>query len=89
MSKSSLEIATMQGTAKHLTSENYIQSINLSIRECEVLQLIVEGQTNQQIAARLYVSTNTVKAHIRSIFNKMGINHRVQAAVIALRYELI
>lgn len=79
----------MQKTATQSKSENYIHPIHLSDRECEVLKLIVEGQTNQQIASHLYLSTNTVKAHVRSIFNKMGINHRVQAAVIALRYELI
>jgi DNA-binding NarL/FixJ family response regulator len=89
MSTYKLETAKMQKTAPHLVTTHHSHSINLSDRECEVLKLIVEGQTNQQIASQLYLSINTVKAHVRSIFNKMGINHRVQAAVMALRHELI
>lgn len=83
------ETVGMQKTATQHASEDYIHSIHLSDRECEVLRLIVEGQTNQEIASYLYLSTNTVKSHIRNIFNKMGTNHRVQAAVIALRHKLI
>jgi len=61
----------------------------LSSREAEVLRLIVEGNTNIQIAAHLYVSPNTVKTHVRSILNKLGVGDRVQAAVFALRNNLV
>jgi DNA-binding NarL/FixJ family response regulator len=69
--------------------KTYIQSVKLSDREREILKLIVEGQTNQQIASHLYLSLSTVKTHVKNIFNKMGVDHRVQAAVVALRQELI
>ncbi|KST63160.1 response regulator [Mastigocoleus testarum] len=61
----------------------------LSNRELEVLTLIVEGRTNPEIATQLYISLSTVKTHIRSIMNKLAVNDRVQAAVVALRKGLI
>jgi LuxR family maltose regulon positive regulatory protein len=51
----------------------------LSERELEVLQLIAEGLTNPEIAARLYLSLNTVKAHTRNIYGKLGVHSRTQA----------
>ncbi len=55
----------------------------LSEREIEVLQLIAEGLTNQLIATRLYLSLNTVKAHTRNIYGKLGVNNRTQAGARA------
>jgi LuxR family maltose regulon positive regulatory protein len=52
----------------------------LSARELEVLPLIAEGLTNQEIAARLYLSLHTVKAHARNIYAKLGVSSRTQAA---------
>lgn len=64
-------------------------SIRLSPREQEILKLVVEGCSNSEIAANLCLSTNTVKSHIRNILNKLGVDHRVQAAVFALRHGLV
>ncbi|MET9359656.1 response regulator transcription factor [Streptomyces sp. NPDC006632] len=55
----------------------------LSERERSVLQLIGEGLTNRQIAGRLYLSEKTVKNHISRLLSKLGVERRVQAAVIA------
>jgi LuxR family maltose regulon positive regulatory protein len=55
----------------------------LSEREIEVLQLIAEGLTNQEIAAMLYLSLNTVKVHSRNIYGKLGVNNRTQAVARA------
>ena len=55
----------------------------LSERELEVLELIAEGLTNQQIASRLFLSLNTVKAHARNIYGKLGVRSRTQAVARA------
>jgi DNA-binding NarL/FixJ family response regulator len=61
----------------------------LSQRELEVLKLMVEGRSNPEIAAVLYLSPNTVKTHVRGIMNKLAVDDRVQAAVVALRAGLV
>ncbi|MBF2001539.1 MAG: response regulator transcription factor [Synechococcales cyanobacterium C42_A2020_086] len=61
----------------------------LSQRELEVLKLMVEGLSNPEIAAVLYLSPNTVKTHVRGIMNKLAVDDRVQAAVVALRAGLV
>jgi len=61
----------------------------ISEREYDVLHLLVEGLTNPEIAKRLYISTNTVKAHIRELMNKLSASNRVQVAVKALRTNLV
>jgi DNA-binding NarL/FixJ family response regulator len=62
---------------------------HLSERELEVLHLIVEGKNNLEIAEALYISPNTVKTHVRGIMNKLAVEDRVQAAVVALRTGLV
>ncbi|MEO0456277.1 MAG: response regulator transcription factor [Cyanobacteria bacterium P01_A01_bin.114] len=58
----------------------------LSDRELEVLKLIVEGYSNPEIGAKLFLSTNTVKTYVKGIMNKLLVNDRVKAAVVALRH---
>ncbi len=62
---------------------------SLSKREKDVLRLIAEGHTNTQASELLGISPHTVKTHVINIFNKLGINDRTQAAVMAVRYNLI
>ena len=52
----------------------------LSPRQREVLQLIALGMDNDQIATRLYISRNTVKFHVRTIYERLGVHNRVEAA---------
>lgn len=61
----------------------------LSARELEVLRLVAEGCTNQDIATRLIVSPTTVKTHVQNILQKLGVSDRTQAAVFAVRSGLI
>ncbi|WP_354000933.1 response regulator transcription factor [Gloeocapsopsis sp. IPPAS B-1203] len=81
-----LDSQIAQCVVKHLQLAVRSKPANpLSERELEVLKLIVEGRSNPEIASILYVSLSTVKAHIRSIMNKLAVDDRVQAAVVALR----
>lgn len=61
----------------------------LTEREKEVLQLITNGSSNKEIAARLYISETTVKAHLRSILEKLHVRNRAQAAAMAMAKGLI
>lgn len=54
-------------------------------RECEILQLLTDGQTNRKIAETLSISEKTVKNHVSSLFKKMQVNDRTQAVVTAIR----
>jgi DNA-binding CsgD family transcriptional regulator/ArsR family metal-binding transcriptional regulator len=61
----------------------------LTNREMEVLKLIAKGYTNNEISGMLFISPHTVKSHMIHIFNKLAVNDRTQAAVLATRNELI
>lgn len=62
---------------------------HLTAREMDVLKLLVEGQNNSEIGESLYLSPNTIKTHVRGIMNKLAVDDRVQAAVVALRAGLV
>ena len=64
-------------------------SANLSSRELDVLKLLVEGKTNNEIAKDLFLSPNTIKTHVKGIMNKLAVDDRVRAAVVALRTGLV
>lgn len=55
---------------------------DLTPRECEILELIAEGLTNQQIASRLYVTVHTVKNHVHNLLTKLGVNSRFEAVAV-------
>jgi two-component system nitrate/nitrite response regulator NarL len=61
----------------------------LTEREVEVLQLVVEGKSNQEIAQGLVISESTVKNHLRNILGKLHLRNRIQAAVYAVRRGLV
>ncbi|MFI6346203.1 response regulator [Streptomyces sp. NPDC050560] len=62
---------------------------DLTVREGEVLVLIAEGLSNQEIARRLHVSTATVKTHINNLFAKTGLKDRAQAVRYAYQHGLV
>jgi DNA-binding NarL/FixJ family response regulator len=61
----------------------------LSEREREVLALVADGHTNQQVASRLFISQATVKSHLLNIYAKLGVNDRAAAVAQALRRGLL
>lgn len=62
---------------------------DLTAREREVLNLIVEGKSNQEIGTALFITEGTVKAHVNSILNKLGVSDRAQATSVAIRRGIV
>ncbi len=62
---------------------------DLTDREIDVLKLIVEGLTNKEIAECLFVTEHTVKIHVRNTLEKLHLRNRVQAAVYAVREDIL
>ena len=60
----------------------------LTRREAEVLRMIAAGKSNQEIAASIFRSPNTVANHVRSILSKLGAANRTEAATFAVRHGL-
>lgn len=80
---------TITITALDPEQATILEADPITHRELEVLELMVQGYTNNEIAQKLYMSLGTVKVHIRSILNKLCASDRTQAAVLALRAGLI
>jgi len=72
-----------------MVNENALRELGLSKRELEVLQLMAEGLSNNEIASRLFVSLNTVKTHTSRLFEKLDVKRRTQAVEKAKRLSLI
>ncbi|HKD77880.1 MAG TPA: LuxR C-terminal-related transcriptional regulator, partial [Ktedonobacterales bacterium] len=66
-----------------------VETDALSPQELRVLRLLVAGQTNPVIANELVVSVNTVKAHIKNLYRKLGVNSRVAATHAARQHHLL
>lgn len=64
-------------------------SINLTTREIEVIKLIAEGYTNNQVAEKLFVSNHTITTHRKNIMHKLGVNNTAGIVMYAVKYELI
>ena len=68
-----------EGPAPNSVANGAGESHGLSAREAEVMSLIADGQTNGQIAARLFLAEKTVKNHVRRIYSKLGVGSRPAA----------
>jgi two-component system, NarL family, response regulator LiaR len=66
-----------------------VQKLRISKRELEVLHLVADGLSNQDIAERLFVSTSTVKTHISNLFAKLDANRRTEAIAKAKEMRII
>ncbi|TBR61772.1 DNA-binding response regulator [Westiellopsis prolifica IICB1] len=70
--------------------ENLPVTINtLTQREQEILSLIAQGKTNQEIAEALYITTGTVRVHVHAILHKLEVRDRTQAVIVAMQTGLI
>lgn len=82
-----LAVASGQSVSahSHLTAEVRRPLHLLTRRECEVLQLLTDGRSNRGIGDDLYISEKTVKNHVSNILQKMNVNDRTQAVVVAIK----
>lgn len=62
--------------------------VNLTEREIGILRLIAEGRSNKEIAAALYLTEGTIKGYVSTIFDKLGVEDRTQAALYAVKHGL-
>lgn len=73
--------------AERLAERN--QRADLSRREMDVLQLLIKGRSNKEISSRLFVSEDTVKAHLKTLFSKLNVRDRTEAAITAIRHGIV
>jgi two-component system, NarL family, response regulator YdfI len=84
---SSISIQDFSPETEKQSPTEWLES--LTPREQEVLELLVEGESNKAIALHLNISEHTVKFHVASIFGKLGVNTRTEAVMQALRRGLV
>jgi NarL family two-component system response regulator LiaR len=73
---------------KELSEKSGEENLTLTERETEVLRLVAQGLSNQEIADRLFISEATVRTHVSSLLNKLHLASRTQAALYALKQGL-
>lgn len=85
------ELVLGQITNKESKASNsdFTEGINLTERESQVLKLIVDGFSNAEIAEQICVSIHTAKAHVCNILQKLSVEDRTQAAIKALKYNIV
>ncbi len=70
-------------------NQKALDALKISDKEYEVLELLAEGHSNQEIAERLFVSPNTIKTHLASLYRKLEVSRRTQAISRARELRLI
>jgi two-component system, NarL family, nitrate/nitrite response regulator NarL len=81
--------ARVAETERRHDESAHLLARQLTIREREVLTMLVEAQTGGEIARRLGISRNTVRTHIQSILSKLQVHSRLEAAAFAVRHRLV
>ena len=95
LSKPKIETVVVEKEVYVSRNENFVldtllvSQLELSKRELEILSLLAQGHSNQEIAAKLFVSLSTVKTHIQNLFEKLDVKRRIQAVEKAKRLNLI
>jgi DNA-binding CsgD family transcriptional regulator len=95
LSKPKIETIVVEKEVYVNRNENFVldtslvAQLELSKRELEILGLLAQGHSNQEIAAKLFVSLSTVKTHIQNLFEKLDVKRRIQAVEKAKRLNLI
>ena len=83
------EISVPATPAPFLSDEKSRENLGITPRELEILELIAQGMSNREIAAKLYVSENTVKTHSSRVLDKLGAKRRTQAVQRGKQFGLL
>jgi ATP/maltotriose-dependent transcriptional regulator MalT len=75
--------------AQFIRDQGKLESLGITPRELEILELIAQGLSNKEIAERVFVSENTVKTHSSRVFDKLGARRRTQAVQLGKELRLI
>lgn len=95
LSKPKIETVVVEKEVYVTKNENFVLDtslvvqLELSKRELEILNLLAQGHSNQEIASKLFVSVSTVKTHIQNLFDKLDVKRRIQAIEKARSLNLI
>ena len=95
LSKPKIETVVIEKEVYVTSNENFVldtslvAQLELSKRELQILSLLAQGHSNQEIAAKLFVSLSTIKTHNQNIFEKLDVKRRIQAVEKAKRLSLI
>lgn len=87
--KVQIQVVEKEVDEEFVLNEDELIRLGLSRRELEVLQLMADGLSNQEIADKLFVSLNTIKTHSSKVFEKLDVKRRTQAIEKAKRLSLI
>src|SRR6266700_499006 len=95
LSKPKIETVVVEKEVYVNKNENFVpdtslvSQLELSKRELEILSLLAQGHSNQEIAEKLFISLSTVKTHNQNLFEKLAVKRRIQAVEKAKRLRLI
>jgi len=95
LSKPKIETVVVEKEVYVNKNENFVpdtslvSQLELSKRELEILSLLAQGHSNQEIAEKLFISLSTVKTHNQNLFEKLAVKRRIQAVEKAKRLSLI
>jgi DNA-binding NarL/FixJ family response regulator len=87
LEKQAFERKALLETITQIQSQSF-DLHSLTEREIEVLSLVARGMSNKEISVELYITVNTVKRHLKSIFEKLEVNSRTAASAFAIRMGL-
>ena len=76
-------------TKKFILNQTELKRLNLTKREYQILKLLVQGDSNAEIADQLFLSLSTIKTHVSNLYAKINVKNRFQAITKAKRMEIV
>jgi two-component system, NarL family, response regulator LiaR len=87
--KPALHPEAQQFLMRQVTASESVPHDSLTTREIDILRLIAEGKSNKEIALTVHLTEGTIKGYVSTIFDKLGVADRTQAALYAVKHELV